>query len=142
MLASDNYKVGVFMSTDLFVVKTLGRIFSGSVRERHNNTFHGGAIYNDAASGLIQVNNQVSLRADETIVGKAWFKKWLWEQSVAEVSYYHSDNVIFMKDAYRKDCEGKGQIQSFSDVGSQHQNSIQECAIQTIRYMAKTFMIR
>ena len=61
--------------------------------------------------------------------------------AVAEVSHYQSDNSIFVKDAYRKDYEIKGQTQSFSGVGAQHQNSRAESAIQTIMYMARTFMI-
>ena len=108
------------MSTDQFVVKNPGRLPSGFGRERHNNRFHVGTIYNDAASGLIWVENQVSLGANETIVGKAWFKQWLWEQAVAEFSNYHSDNGIFVEDVYHKDCEGKGQNQNFSGVGAQH----------------------
>ena len=110
-------------------------------REQHNNRFHGGTIDNDAASGLIWVENQVLLGANETIVGKAWFEQWLWGQAVAEVSHYHSDNGILVKVSYCKDCEGKGQTMSFSGVGAQHQNSRAERAIQTTMYMARTFRI-
>ena len=67
------------MSTDQVVVKTPGILPSGFGRERHNNRFHVGTIYNDDASGLIWVENQVSLGANETIFGKAWFEQWLWE---------------------------------------------------------------
>ena len=141
ILACDKYEVGDFMSTDQFVVKNPGRLPSGFGRERHNNRFHGGTIYNDAASGLIWVENPVSLAANETIVGKSQFEQWLWEQAVAEVSHYHSDNGIFVKYAYRKDCEGKGQTKIFSDVVYQHKNSRAERAIQTIMYMARNFMI-
>ena len=104
ILARDKYEVGDFMSTNKFEVKIYGRLPSVFFREQHNNIFHGGTIYNDAASGLIWVENQVSLGANKTIVGKARFEQWLWEQAVAEVSHYHSDNGIFVKDAYRKDC--------------------------------------
>ena len=38
-------------------------------------------------------------------------------------------------------CEEKRQSQSFSDVGAQHQNARAEQAIQTIMYMARTFMV-
>ena len=97
ILARDKYEVTDFMSTNKFVVKTPRRIPSGFGRERHNNRFHGGTIYNDAASELIWVENQILLGANETIVGKARFEQWLWEQAVAEVSHYHSDNGIFIK---------------------------------------------
>ena len=123
------------------MVKNPGRLPSGLDRERDNNRFHGGNIYNDAASGLIWVDNQVSLRPNENIVGNSRFEQWLWEQAVAEVSHYHSDNGIFVKDAYCKDCEGQVQTQRFSGVGAQHQNSRSERAIQNTMYMARTFMI-
>ena len=77
ILSRDKYEVGGFMSTNQFVVKTPGRLPSEFGRERHNNRFHVGTIYNDAASGLIWVENQVSLGANKTIVGKAWFEQWL-----------------------------------------------------------------
>ena len=141
ILSQDKYEVGNFMPTDQFVCNTPVRIPSGFGQERHLNRFHGGTIYNDAASGLIWVENQVSLGAKETVLGKSRFEQWLWEKSVSEVSHYHSDNGIFVSEAYRKDCEGKGQIQSFSGVGAQHQNSRAERPIQTIMYMAWTFMI-
>ena len=39
------------------------------------NRFHGGTIYNDDASGLIWVENQVSLRENETVLGKSRFEE-------------------------------------------------------------------
>ena len=141
ILTRDKYEVGDFMSTDQFVVNNPGRLLSGFGRELHNNRFHSGTIYNDSASGFIWVDNQVSLGSNETIFGKSQFEQCLWEQAVAEFSHYHSDNGIFVKDAYRKDCECKVQTQSFSGVGVQHQNSRAERAIQTIMYMSRTFMI-
>jgi hypothetical protein len=56
--------------------------------------FQGGTIYNDAASGLIWVEKQVSLGANETVMGKARFEQWLWDQCVSKVKHYHGDNGI------------------------------------------------
>ena len=70
ILALDKYEVREFMSIDQFVVKTPVRLPSGFCRERHNNTFHGGTIYNDAASGLIWVENQVSLGSKKTFFSR------------------------------------------------------------------------
>ena len=83
ILSRDKYEVDNFMSTDKFVCKTPGRLPSGFGGERHQNRFHGGTIYNDAASGLIWIEIQVSLGANETVLGKYRFEKWLWEQAVA-----------------------------------------------------------
>ena len=44
-----------------------------------NGRFHGGTIYNDAASGLIWVENQVSLGSSEIIMGKERFEQWLYD---------------------------------------------------------------
>lgn len=42
---------------------------------------------------------------------------------------------------YRDDSKLKNQSQSFSGVGVKHQNAMTKCAIQTIVYMATTFMV-
>ncbi len=53
----------------------------------------------------------------------------------------HGDNGIFAAEEFRNDYEEKRQSQSFSGVGAQHQNARAERAIQTIMYMAQTFMV-
>jgi hypothetical protein len=58
--------------------------------------------------------------AIETVMGKARFEQWLWDQCVSKVKYYHGDNSIFSAEEYCRDCEEKGQSQSFSGVGAQH----------------------
>ena len=113
----------------------------GFGRESNDRRFQGGTIYNDAASGLIWVENQVSLGANETVMGKARFEQWLWNMAYAEVKHYHGDNGIFSAEEYRQECMDKGQSQSFSGVGAQHQNARAERAIQTIMYMARSFMV-
>ena len=70
ILACDKYEVGDFFSTDQFVVSTPGRLPTGYGRESCHKRFYGGTIYNDAASGLIWVDNKVSLRANENVLGK------------------------------------------------------------------------
>jgi hypothetical protein len=54
--------------------------------------------------------------AIETVMGKARFEQWLWDQCVSEVKYYHGDNGIFSAEEYCRDCEEKGQSQSFSGL--------------------------
>ena len=70
ILSFDQYEVGYFVSTDQFFVRTPGRLPTGYGRERRQNRFHGSNIYNYSASGLIWVENQVSLGANETILGE------------------------------------------------------------------------
>ena len=75
ILAWDKYQPGDFISMDQFVVKTPGRLEGGYGREGANNRYHGGTIFNDAASGIIWVENQVSLGAGETIMAKETFEQ-------------------------------------------------------------------
>ncbi len=69
--------MGDFVSTDQFVCRTPGRLTDGFGREGSSCRFNGGTIYNDAASGLIWVESQVSLGANETVMGKEQFEQWL-----------------------------------------------------------------
>ena len=63
------------------------------------------------------------------------------EKFATDVSHYYDNNGMFTADEYRKYSDDKGQTQSFSGVGAQHQSSQSERAIQTIIYMAWTFMV-
>jgi hypothetical protein len=99
----DQYNVGDFVSTDQFICKTPRRLPTGYGRESQDCHFQGGTIFNDAASGLIWVENQVYLGANKTVMGKAHFEQWLYDQCVCEVKHYHGDNGIFSAKDFRCD---------------------------------------
>ncbi len=140
-ITRDQYNVGDFVSVDQFICKMPGRLQTGYGRESQDCRFYGSIIFNDAASGLIWVKNQVSLGANKTVMGKVCFEQWLYDQCVCEVKNYHGDNGIISAEEFWCDCKEKQQSQSFSGIGSQHQNAHAKCAIQTIMYMAQTFMV-
>jgi hypothetical protein len=140
-ITRDQYNVGDFVSKDQFIGKMPRRLPTRYGRELHDCRFKGGTIFNDAASELIWVDNQVSLCANETVMGKARFEQWLYDQCVCEDKHYHGDNGIFSAEEFWRDCEEKRQSQLFSGIGAQHQNACAERAIQTIMYMARTFMV-
>jgi hypothetical protein len=73
-ISRNRLEVGDFVSTDQFICRTPGWLPSGYGCEGCNGRFHDGTIYNDAASGLIWVENQVSLGTSETIMGKERFE--------------------------------------------------------------------
>ena len=50
-------------------------------------------------------------------------------------------NGVFTAKEFREACAEENQTQSFSGVGAQHQNARAEHSIQTIMYMARTFML-
>jgi hypothetical protein len=89
-------------------------------QESQHRRYLGGTTYNDAASGLIWVENQISLGTNETVMGKAHFEQWLWDQCVSKVKHYHGDNSIFSAEECCCDSTEKGQTQSFSGVNAQH----------------------
>jgi hypothetical protein len=95
ILSAKQYQVGDLVSMDQFVSGTPVWSFSGYGREAQHNRFHGGTIFNDAASGAIWVEHQVSLGAGETICAKEQFEEWLYELSCVEVARYRSNNGVF-----------------------------------------------
>jgi hypothetical protein len=109
---------------DQFVSGTPGQLFSGYGREAQHNWFHGGTIFNDAASGAIWVDHQVSLSAGESICAKDQIKEWLYELSCVEVAWYHRDNGVFTAAELQEDCKLKHQIQTFSGVSDKHQMDV------------------
>jgi len=70
ILSANRYQPGDLVSMDQFVSGTPGRLFSGYGCEPQHNRFQGSTIFNDAASGAIWVEHQVSLGAGETICAK------------------------------------------------------------------------
>ncbi len=81
------------------------------------------------------------LGANEMVMGKSHFEQWLGDMAYAKVKYYHGNNGIFSAEEYCQECLDKWQTQSFSKVRAQHQNAQAEHAIQTIMYMAWSFMV-
>jgi hypothetical protein len=67
----DQNKVGDYVSTGQFICKMPGRVPTGYGHESQNHHFQGGSIFNDDASGLFRVENQVSLDAKELVMCKA-----------------------------------------------------------------------
>jgi hypothetical protein len=137
----DQYNIGDFVSSDQFICKMPRGSPTVYGRESQDCCFQGGTIFDDAASGLIWVENQVSLGANEMVMGKARFKQWLYDQCVCEVKHYHGDIGLFSAEEIQSDWEEKQQSQLFSGVGPRHQNAHAESVIQTIMYMARTFMV-
>ena len=119
-MSCDKYKPGDIISTDQFVVKTLCRLKSGYGREASHNCFHGGTIFQDAASNLVRVQPQVSNGAGEAAIGKSSFEGWIWNLAGVLDKEHHSDNGIFISDHFRADCRQKKQTQLFSGVGAKH----------------------
>ncbi len=73
-LSYNRYEVGDLASTDQFISKTPCWLPEGYGHESKEWCFQEGTIYNDAALGLIWVENQVSLGANKMVMGKDGFE--------------------------------------------------------------------
>jgi len=93
--------------TDQFTVQTPVRLLNGYGREGPGQCFHGGTIYSDAGSWLVNVQLQVSLKAGKTVLGKACFEEWIWNLAGVLAKEYHSDNGVFQSELYKEDCRCK-----------------------------------
>ena len=134
------YEVGDFFSADQFIVKNDGFFPSGYAYEVSHLHFHGWTICLDAATGIIWIENQVYLGAGDNAMANIRLEEWLCEQASTETKHLHSDNGVFTADMFRKYFQEKGKLQFFCGVGAQHQYSQADHNIQTIMYMACTFM--
>ena len=72
-------------------------------------------------------------------MAKTHFEEWLWDLACAKIKHIH--NSSFITDVFNDDCIAKHQSQSFSGVCAQYQNAHAEHVIQTIVYIARTFML-
>ena len=75
ILSLDKYKPGDLVYIDQFVVNTPVKLTTGYGQESFYSQFIGVALYNDAATGIIWVENQVSLGASETVLGRKGFEQ-------------------------------------------------------------------
>ena len=141
ILKKDCYEPGDMVSSDQFNVHTSGRKLDGYGRESAETGYHGGTVYIDAASGLVRVEMQVSMGANETVLGKHKFEQWVYDLASVCVKKYHSDNGVYDSAVFREDCAGQDQKQTFSGVGAKHQNAVAERTIQTLSYWARTMMV-
>ena len=94
-LSRDRYEAGDFILADQFVVSTPGCLGHGFCREPLHLSYHGGTVFQDAASNLVRVQPQVSLGAGETVLGKGSFEDWIWDLAGVLAKHYHSDNGVF-----------------------------------------------
>ena len=62
-------------------------------------------------------------------MGKEQFEQCLYDIACVEVKHFHGDNDIFSLEEYCQECSEKMQLQSYSEVGAQHQNSKAEWVI-------------
>lgn len=81
-----------------------------------------------------------TISSEDTLSAKLAFEAHARHHGV-DVKHYHSDNGRFVDTAWTKDCEEKGQSQSFCGVNAHWQNGIAEKRIHDLRELARTQII-
>jgi hypothetical protein len=72
-------------------------------------------------------------------MGKAQFV--CWNLAGVTIKNYHSNNGVYGASGFHEDCISKDQSQTFSGVGTKHQNAVVECNIQMICYWDRHMMV-
>ena len=105
-----------------------------------SQTYCGGTLFCDAASGKIRVVHQVSLNAHETVAAKHTFEREARMVGV-EVKAYRTDNGVYTSKEFTNELEQEGQGIKHSGVGGHHHNGVAENAIKNVQRKARTMMI-
>ncbi|MGH7974569.1 MAG: hypothetical protein ACREBR_03500, partial [bacterium] len=100
----------------------------------------GGTIFCDHASGLIDVRNQVTSGASDTLRSKAMFERMAANHGVL-IKSYRGDNGVFSSRDFRGELASQKQGLTLSGVGAHYQNGVAERAIQTVTSHARIMML-
>ena len=90
-LKMDDCFPGQQISVDQYESRVHGRLWGSHGKTKEENMFCGGMIFVDHASGLIQVEHQVSLGTMDTLIAKCSFKKMALQHGMM-IQNYHGDN--------------------------------------------------
>ena len=138
-LSKEQLKPGDLVFTDQYESRTPGRTFE-SRGSSSADMYHGGTLFVDAASHLIQVFHQKGLTSSETIASKLAFERDAHAVGVTPKTY-GSDNGVYASRAFMDELRNKGQGIRMSGAGAQHQNGMAEGGVKIVSTMARTMML-
>ena len=148
ILSADVNHPGERVFIDHFITSTRGRKQSGYGIKKNNlslyareNSYCGGCIFVDAATGYTEIEPQSFLSAEETIKAVNAFELNCLDHGIM-VQEYRSDNgSAFTSKSFKENLASKQQTAKYSGAGSHHQNGRAERAIRTIMASARTMML-
>ncbi len=139
-IKENDLKPGDCISIDQYVCSHRGRLTTGYGKTPSAQTYGGGTIFVDHASGYIHVEHQISLSAADTIRSKRNFERILMNHGVL-VRRYRADNGVFNSADFEEEVEKGSQSIMYSGVGAQHQNGVAERSIRTVVEQARTMLV-
>ena len=134
---------------DHFICATRGRMFNGrGIRDpkgkttlKQSNTFSGGCMIVDGATGYVDVQFQSYFNANETIEAIQRFETLAADNGIIVKEYQSDSGPAFTSETFRKHLVDHGRNNRYSGAGSHHQNGKAERAIRTIMAMARTMLM-
>jgi len=117
-----------------------GQLSKGYGKAPVNETYAGGTIFVDHASGYILVEHQISLHAPDTIISKRNFERIMYDKGVL-IKMYQLDNGVFLSSEFENVIKRENQTITYSSVGASHQNGVAERAIRAVIEQARTMLI-
>jgi hypothetical protein len=140
ILSANTLSPGDLVYVDQYESSIRGRLQHTYGKEKQSSMYCGGTIFVDVASGTVHVYHQVSLAAADTLLSKAQFEHEACTHGI-EIKKYHTDNSIFVSEAWKEHLHGMQQTQRISATGAHHQNAIAERAIQTVTTSARAMLL-
>jgi Reverse transcriptase (RNA-dependent DNA polymerase) len=137
---ADKLEPGDLIFSDQYESRVPGKVFGKRGAAISSNSYCGGTIFVDAASGRIFNRHQVSLNAHETVETKHLFERDAASAGVI-VQAYNTDNGVYTSKEFLHELAEKGQGHRRSGVGGHHHNGVAENAIKNVIRSARTLMI-
>ena len=138
-IKENNLRPGDCISINQYVCSHRGRLATGYGKTPLAQTYGGGTIFVDHASGYIHVEHQISLSAADTIRSKMSYEQLLMNHGVL-VGRYIANNGVFTSAAFEKEIWNGSQMIRDSGAGAQHQNGVAERAVRTVVERARTML--
>lgn len=137
---SDRLFPGQRVFTDHFYSSTPGRLESGYGKS--SDTYCGGTIWVDGATGFTKVYMQTSMDTHSTLLSKKKFKREMADHNVPYVQEYVCDGAkSYNSKEFDYKLKENKQIQRLAAPGAHHHNGIAERAIGVTMSFARTQLI-
>lgn len=117
-----------------------GKVFTYKGDTLRSETYKGGTIFCDCASGFIILYNQVSFTEDETVISKVKFEKESLGRGII-IQNYRTDNGVYTSREFLEYLFNSGKTITHSGVGGHHQNGVAENAIKNMVRLSRAMMI-
>jgi hypothetical protein len=140
ILSANSLSPGDLVYVNQYESSIRGRLPHTYGKEKQSSMYCGGTIFVDVASGTVHLYHQVSLAAADTLLSKAQFEHEAQTHGI-HIKKYHTDNGIFVSEAWKEHLHGLQQTQRLSGTGAHHQNAVAECVIQTVTTSARAMLL-